>query len=159
MTAAATRRISPEQRRWAEVALAWAACRVDGYLHVDQWRALRVVLDRGEDVELDGGTEPQGVIERVEALRDGLCVVERARLFLTTAWVAIADGRTHGKEVWLLCELRVALRLRPTLARRLYRLAREHRLAPGRRGDVTLATLLAEGGRVAALDAAVAEPA
>lgn len=145
-----------ERRREAEVALAWAACRVDGQLHVDQWRALRVVLGRGPDIALDGSTAPEAVLERLRDSVAGMTLVDRAHLFLTTTWTAVANGRTHGAEVWLLCELRRALDLRPSLARRLYRLARSHRLAPGRRSDLLLSRMLAEGCRVAALEAAPA---
>ena len=134
-----------------EVTLAWAACRVDGQLHVDQWRALRAVVGQEDDPSLDTSQDIAELAEQLDALDPDLSRADRARLFLTASWVALSDGRTHGREVWLLCELRRALRLAPAFARRLYQLAHAHRRRrTGPPGAAERAALLTAGYRLAA---------
>lgn len=112
-----------------EIQLAWAACKVDGHMHVDQYRALRAVLARHpEGSHAEGPSGPGQALSNIARHAHGLEDNDRARLFAITAWVTAADGRTHGSEVWLLCELRRALSLDPQIARRLFNLARTARL-------------------------------
>jgi len=122
--------LEPSEADRFEVGLAWAGCTVDGRLHVDQYRALRAVLARhaGEPM-LEAPPRPDAALARVQRHRRALDDDARRRLFLTTAWVTLADGRTHGRELWLLCELRRALGLDPKPARALFNLARAARLS------------------------------
>lgn len=122
--------LEPSEIDAHEVGLAWAGCKVDGHLHVDQYRALRAVLARhAQDPVLRATADPDDAVARVAALREALEPEDRVRLFLTTAWVTLADGRTHGRELWLLCELRRALGLEASEARALFNLARGARLS------------------------------
>jgi hypothetical protein len=45
-------------------------------------------------------------------------------VFLTAAWIANVDGNEDGAELDALCQLRKALDIAPTVARRLHDLAR-----------------------------------
>lgn len=122
--------VEPDSADELEVALAWAGCTVDGRLHPLQWRAVRAVLARHpSDVPVPTAVDRRRLLDRVEARVPRLEVGARRRLFLSTAWVTIADARSHGKELYLLCELRRALALSPAEARRLYNLARASRLS------------------------------
>ncbi len=59
-------------------------------------------------------------------MRDPASFDENARhyVFLTAAWIANVDGAEHDKELDALCQLRKALGIAPTVARRLHQLAR-----------------------------------
>jgi hypothetical protein len=132
--------VEPTEAEALEVGLAWAGCTVDGHLHVDQYRALRAVLARhAADPQRVAPPRPAEALEQVSLRREALDLETRWRLFLTTAWVTLADGRAHGRELWLLCELRRALGLAPKEARRLLDLARAARR--GAKGRPTLREL------------------
>jgi len=107
------------------LAVAWAACKVDGHLHINQWRALAAVqtyfaVTPGPEASLTPKAA-RDLIDALERDRDSLNAHERRRLFVTGAWVTVADGRSHGLELWLLCELRRALGISPKVARGLFR--------------------------------------
>ncbi len=107
------------------LAVAWAACKVDGHLHINQWRALAAVqtyfaVTPGPEASLTPKAA-RDLIDVLEKERESLSAHERRRLFVTGAWVTIADGRSHGLELWLLCELRRALGISPKVARGLFR--------------------------------------
>ena len=59
-------------------------------------------------------------------MRDPMNFDETARhyVFLTAAWIANVDGSEDEKELDALCQLRYALDIAPTVARRLHDLAR-----------------------------------
>lgn len=59
-------------------------------------------------------------------MRDTATFDEAARhyVFLTAAWIANVDGAEDEKEIDALCQLRNALGIAPTVARRLHQLAR-----------------------------------
>lgn len=112
------------------VAVAIAACRADGNTPYTQVRALEAVCERfgyvGENFqELEGWAED--VVDRVTAARASLEPAQRVGLFATACWVAISDGRTHGMELSLLCDLRTALELAPDQARQALMVARKTR--------------------------------
>lgn len=107
------------------LAVAWAACKVDGHLHINQWRALAAVqtyfaVTPGPEASLTPKAA-RDLIDALERDRETLSAHERRRLFATGAWVTVADGRSHGLELWLLCELRRALGISPKTARGLFR--------------------------------------
>ena len=139
--------LEPSEADRHEVGLAWAGCTVDGHLHVDQYRALRAVLARHTaDLALESPPRPDAALTRVAARRDQLDPPARRRLFLTTAWVTLADGRSHGRELWLLCELRRALGLEPSAARALFNLARAARLSAKARATLRELEALVDRG-------------
>ena len=117
------------------LAVAWAAMKSDGRLHVAQWRAVEAVQALfalpGPDPEMIRG-DLQAVAERVAQVE--LSDDARRRLFATACWVVVVDGRTHGRELLLLCELRRALGRTPWEARRILRLARAHLARSGPEG-------------------------
>ena len=59
-------------------------------------------------------------------MRDPATLDEHARhyAFLTAAWIANVDGFEDEKQLDALCQLRKALGIAPTVARRLHQLAR-----------------------------------
>ncbi|MEM7137482.1 MAG: hypothetical protein AAF500_12925 [Myxococcota bacterium] len=59
-------------------------------------------------------------------MNDTATLDENARhlMFLTAAWIANVDGREDPLEVDALCQLRAALDIAPSLARKLLQLAR-----------------------------------
>lgn len=54
----------------------------------------------------------------------------RHYIFLTAAWIANIDGSEHDQELDALCQLRKALGLAPSVARRLHHMARSAAFAP-----------------------------
>lgn len=54
----------------------------------------------------------------------------RHYVFLTAAWIANIDGAEDDRELDALCQLRKALGIAPSVARRLHHMARSAAFAP-----------------------------
>lgn len=118
---------SPEEARARRfLAVAWASCKVDGHLHIEQWQALRSIQRSvgADDDTMDlPDIAPPDVPLSLEFELEALSPMMRQQLFAAASWVAISDGRAHGAEMRLLCELRQALDLDALTARSLLGLA------------------------------------
>ncbi|NJK90144.1 MAG: hypothetical protein HC923_12675 [Myxococcales bacterium] len=110
--------------------VAYAVSRADRHLAPTEWSALeavRVHWGLSSDAYLKLMALETPSIEHLHGWVDELSVEQRRALFLTAAWIVVADGYEDSAEAGIMFELAMLLELPPEVARALADFARNMR--------------------------------